>query len=453
MKSFDQAFPPLTYFFFNLGCPKNLEDAERAAYELDSRGWKEVSDPSLAYLLVITTCAFIPGAEEESVGEILRVIEGKQEWQKLAVLGCLVSREGRVLPGLFPEVDCFMDVGSMRSLAVRPEIQPDKAGKFTGRAKLMERPEIPGRRLFSPPHLAYLKIAEGCSNHCSYCIIPSLRGGLKSRDPEGILDEAESLSRLGVKEIVIIAQDTSSWGHDLRGNYDLESLLRRMKEIVGDMWLRLMYLHPAHIDPDSLLELIGEGVILPYLDIPVQHASDSILKRMGRGYRSRDLNRIFDTLRSGPESMVLRTTVMVGFPGENRDDYSELVSFMERFEFDHAGVFEFAPMRGTPAASLKPPVPEEESRFRRDEIMDLQMDISQSRLSRLENRRLEILVDETIQAGMRPAEHIWGAGRYYGQCYEIDGVCYLSGRMYQQGSMVTAEVRSTDPYNLFCYLE
>jgi ribosomal protein S12 methylthiotransferase len=451
MKNYRKAYTAGTFFFFNLGCPKNIEDAERVASRLKERGWEEVSDPSHASLLVVTTCAFIPEAEEQSVEEIIRVASAKEKWQKLAVLGCLVSKEDGALYDLFPEVDCFLDVEHMKSLADRAEIGCEEDLEFDP-LWVRERLAVDGRRLFTPPHLAYLKIARGCSNHCSYCIIPSLRGELRSRSPESVLREVEELARLGIKEIVIIAQDSSSWGFDREGDENLTGLLKRIKDVAGDIWLRLMYLHPAHIDPVELLHLVDEGVILPYLDIPVQHASDFILRRMDRGYGSEYLKRIFGIMRSEHESLVLRTTVMVGFPGEREEDFLELIGFLERFEFDHVGVFEFAAMPGTKAADMESAVKVEESRFRKDEILDLQMDISQSRLSRLQNRRLELVVDEVIPPEMKPADSIWGIGRYYGQCYEIDGVAYLSGNKAEVGSSIYSTVKSVDAYNLFCEL-
>lgn len=444
MKGSKPAAVPGTYFFFNLGCPKNIVDAERIAAALEGVGWRESTSPQKASLLVVTTCAFISPAVEESVEEIIRVGRMKGEGQRLAVIGCLVSREGDALNGLLPEVDLFLSVDAMDDLAGR-------AAGWLGR-----RPESRGagpplavRKTFTPPHIAYLKVSEGCSNRCSYCTIPSIRGELRSRAEEEILKEVEMLSAAAVRELVIVAQDTSAWGFDSASGGDLYGLLERIRSAFGEGWIRLMYLHPAHLRAEPLVSLIGRGIISPYLDIPIQHASDRILESMGRGYRRSDLERIFGGLRSGAEQLVLRTTVMVGYPGERKEDFLELLDFMEEISFDHVGVFVYSRERGTSAASLAARVPEGEAARRRDEALELQMDLSHERLAARVGESIEVLVDAFAEEGERPVPGVWGTGRFYGQAYDVDGVTFLSGRRCAVGSFVTACAYRAEAYDLY----
>ncbi|UCF06213.1 MAG: 30S ribosomal protein S12 methylthiotransferase RimO [bacterium] len=434
---------PETYYVFNLGCPKNLVDAEVMATRLEEAGWGAVSDPEDASLLVVTTCAFIAQAEEESIEEILRISSAKGRRQRLVVAGCLVSREREELKNLLPEVDLFLAVDEMATL---PERLVQTAGRMGRRGV---RPY--GRRiLFTPPHLAYVKIADGCSNHCSYCTIPSIRGELTSLGREGILEETSCMVSSGVKELAIVAQDTGAWDMERGAGSGLYGLLRDIGEVVGEaVWIRLMYMHPAHVDLKQLVALFTADAICRYLDIPIQHVSDSLLERMGRGYGKRDLVRIFDYLRSRVEGLVLRTTVMVGFPGETEENHRELIGFLEDYAFDHVGIFVYSPEAGTEAASLGDRVPVTEAQSRRDEVLDIQMDISHERLQSLVGSAERVLVDGLLPAEERPLPGVWGIGRYYGQAYEIDGVTFLSGTAREVGSFVTAQIDDAQAYDLF----
>jgi len=456
----NSSHPQNSYFFFNLGCPKNLVDAERTAARLEEAGWRGVGSPRDASLLIVTTCAFIAKAEEESINEILRLATQKEEWQWLVVLGCLVTREGAALQRLLPEVDLFLGIEEMEQLSERlgSIVLDRRAGGGAG---------IGERILFTPSHLAYLKIAEGCSNHCSYCLIPSMRGELRSRDRDEILGEAAHLVEAGVRELVIIAQDTGAWRCEYTtgsgrtrsprleggssppsGEWTLYDLLEDLST-VGAEWLRLLYLHPAHIDVERLLALIESGAICPYLDIPVQHASDRILDLMGRGYTRADLHRIFGTLRTRSERIVLRTTVMVGYPGETDSDFEELLHFLDEISFDHVGVFTFSPEKGTKALSQGPSVEEEERCRRRDEVLALQMDISHERLAARVGTVERILVDEVLGETERPSPSVWGTGRFYGQAYEVDGFTYLSGTVRDPGTFVSVYIYNANAYDLF----
>jgi ribosomal protein S12 methylthiotransferase len=392
----------------------------------------------------VTTCAFISRAEEESVNEILHIASIKKDWQRLAVLGCLVSREGSELERLLGEVDIFLAVDEMDMLPER--ISGTETGTKTG---VSAGSAAAHRKLFTAPHLAYLKIAEGCSNHCSYCMIPSIRGELRSRTAEEIVREAGFLAGAGVKELVVVAQDTGAWGRDTGGCGDLPELLESVSRVFLPGWIRLMYLHPAHIDPGPIVDLIEGGVICPYLDIPIQHVSDSILTRMGRGYGRADLERLFGVLRSPSVDIALRTTVMVGFPGETEDEFDELLRFLERVRFDHVGVFTYSDEEGTAAASMGYKVSDSQARGRKEELLDFQMDISHERLAARVGRTETVLVDEVLQAGEKPGPDVWGTGRMAGQAYEIDGVAFLEGSAVETGSFIDARIRKAEAYDVF----
>ena len=447
---------PGTYFFFNLGCPKNLVDAECAASRLEDAGFREALMPAEASLLVVTTCAFISSAMEESVDEILRVGAAKKRGQLLAVLGCLVSREGKSLGKLLPEVDLFCDVREMQLLPekVAAWYRGQGEARGAGPAPSPDRTDVRGscgaaaRKLFTPAHLAYLKIADGCSNRCGYCMIPSIRGDLVSKSKADILAEAAALAAAGVKELNVVAQDTTAWGFDRGRTESLYDLLEELADTARFEWIRLMYLHPAHVDLDRLVPSIRGGAICPYVDIPIQHASDAVLTRMGRGYAKKDLYALFERLRSAHDDIVVRTTVMVGFPGETERDFRELVDFLQELSFDHVGVFTYSAERGTKAYRFSARVPEKKALERRDELLDIQMDISQERLNARLGSEIKILVDSTLPRDERPYPSLRWVGRFYGQAYEIDGVTYLKGAVGGAGSFVHARVCEAQAYDL-----
>lgn len=426
-----------TYSFFNLGCPKNLVDAERVAARLEEMGWREAAGPGTAALLVVTTCAFISSAIEESIEEILRVGSAKRPGQTLAVLGCLVSREAEALRKLIPEVDIFCDVGEMLSLPDRIAPPPRSGARANA-----------GRKLFTPPHLAYLKISDGCANRCSYCMIPAIRGGLASRSKSEILEEVSGLAAAGVKELTVVAQDTTAWGLDRGGSESLYDLLEAIADRGLFEWIRLMYLHPGHINVERLVPLIRGGAICPYLDIPIQHASDAILERMGRPYTRRDLESLFARLRSSIDDLVLRTTVMTGFPGETERHAGELADFLEEISFDHVGVFVYSPEAGTRAMELRGRVPARVALERRDNLLGMQMDISHERLNGRLGSEVDVLVDVALPADERPRRGVAWAGRFYGQAFDVDGVTYLTGNVEAPGAFVRARIVEAQAYDL-----
>ncbi|MCD6380629.1 30S ribosomal protein S12 methylthiotransferase RimO [bacterium] len=436
-----------TFFFFNLGCPKNIVDAQRVVDRLVVAGFREALVAEEADLIVLTTCAFIQAAEQESVDEILRIGEAKNEGQVFAVLGCLVSREADKLAGLFPEVDIFIPAADMEKLPERLA----REGLITGPnlSDLACQGEVIPKKLFTPPHLAYLKVADGCSNNCTFCLIPKLRGSLISRGKNEIISEALGLSEKGVRELVVVAQDTGVWGRDLNSDRKLCDLLEDISSVVNSEWIRLMYLHPAHINIEKLVRLLSEGMILPYLDIPIQHVSTRLLREMGRGYGRDYLERLFDRLRSRIDGLVIRTTVMVGFPGETSEEFNELIDFIERYRLDHVGVFGFSPEEGTRAYNFDGMIGQETIIKRREMITDIQMDISTEHLAKREGTVEKVLVDEILDSSQRPAEGVWGEGRFYGQAYQIDGVVFLSGKRVELGELVIVFFKQKTAYDMF----
>ncbi len=435
-----------SFYFINLGCPKNLVDAEGVAAKLERWGFVPSADLESSGLVVITTCSFIRAAMEESVDVILSAASKMKDGQVLAVLGCLVSREGRKLEGLLPEVDLFVPVPRMGEL---PALLREKGLFSEIKPPSDDCGEALQRRLFTPDHIGYLKIAEGCRNRCAYCMIPSIRGELVSRKSEEILKESARLKERGVKELIVIAQDTGSWGLDTDSTEDLFGLLSRIDEVVRPPWVRLMYLHPASIDIDGLEFLLRERKILRYLDIPIQHASSGVLKAMGRGYGRNYLERLLDRLKSGFDDLVLRTTVMVGFPGETERDFAELVDFLEKYEIDHAGVFEYSPERGTKAYRFPGMVDEGTKNERKELIEEIQMDIFTDHFVQKTGTRETVLVDEVFQPGEGPRDDVWGAGRFYGQAFEIDGVVFLTGEDKEPGKFVNVRLESVQGYDIF----
>lgn len=445
MKEAAKLSPPGRFYFVNLGCPKNLVDAEVVASLLENDGWQSSESMEDADLIVITTCAFIEPAVVESIDTILSVAASKKEGQRIAVLGCLVSREKGKLEKLLPEVDYFLDVSEMFNL--REIVSPAKRLK----GSLAGRYEYAGRRstLFTPGHMAYLKISEGCSNHCSYCLIPSIRGEHRSFVREDLIDEAKRLSERGVKELVVVAQDTAAWGKDIYGDYGLPQLLREIASSTDFHWIRLMYLHPMHMDVDAVIDLISDGVIIPYLDIPIQHASDRVLRDMRRGYDRHKLEALFSRLRRKVPQLVLRTTVMVGFPTETWEDFLELLSFIDENPFEHLGAFVYSKEEKTPAACINGVVSSEEAQERLQQLLDVQMDISQQRLSAMSGKEVDVIVDSILKENERPQSGFDYASRYYGQAYEIDGLTYLAGENIRVGDIVRARVTEFNPYDLF----
>lgn len=419
----------------SLGCPKTRVDTERLLAGLGP--FTPVDDPAAADVVFVNTCGFIAPAVEESVSCLLDLAEriaGASPRPLLVAAGCLVSRYPRELSPELPEVDLWLPLERMNEW-------PGLIHGALGREA--ETVHGLGRVLSTPPGTAYLKVAEGCRHACAFCTIPSIRGPLKSRPLPELLAEARELLAAGVKELVLVAQDLTDWGADLGEKGGLARLVSSLAGLDGLDWLRLMYLYPAGLTEGLLRELAGLGApLLPYFDVPLQHADPEILKSMGRPLAG-DPRKVVDRIRSVFPEAALRTSLIVGYPGETPARFRALARFVSEVRFDHLGVFAYCPEEGTPAAGLPGQVSEKIKAGRREELMGLQAAISGERLSAWLGRRTTVLVDAP--------EPDWPGlfvGRTWFQAPEVDGVTYVSGQGAAPGMMVEAEVVETKTYDL-----
>ncbi|OPY66001.1 MAG: Ribosomal protein S12 methylthiotransferase RimO [Syntrophorhabdus sp. PtaU1.Bin050] len=398
----------MNFKIISLGCPKNLVESEYIAHRLEQAGHtlSETCDT-----VIINTCAFIADAARESIETILQEAADKDgKGKRIVVTGCLVERYREKLPELLPEVDLFTGRGFY------PEIGRliSETGFFLNETGFKDT--YPRKVLTSPPS-AYLKIQEGCNNRCTYCTVPDIRGPLRSRPLEDIAEEFRYLLGQGFKEINVIGQDITSFGRD--SGSGLKALLRLLLNVQGDYFLRLLYLHPRGID-DELIDIIGhENHIVPYLDIPIQHSEDHILRLMGRGYTRDDLESLLGRIRGSVPDITLRTTVIVGFPGESDEEFSGLCDFIKTWEFDMLGAFTYSREEGTPASKLKGHMRKPVKQARYNAIMAIQKDVSKRRLKRLEGRTVRVIVEGQ--------ERPYMVGRLLTQAPDIDGIAFVKG--------------------------
>ncbi len=391
----------------SLGCPKNRTDTEKLLARLVEHGAEIVLSPEEADLILVNTCAFIRPAVRESIDTVLELAERKRPGQRLAVIGCLVARYGKEVLEAFPEADLFCGIEAYR----RPEV-------FFEDSRLLvlcpQGPETTGRVLTESPFYAYLKVTEGCRHACSFCTIPRIRGPLRSRPEEELLAEARRLVSEGVREIILVGQDVSAYGLD-RKERALPRLIKRLlSEVSGSFRLRLLYLYPEGITLELLGLFAEESRLAPYADLPVQHAHPEILRRMRRPYRAGGILDLVDRLREARPEIGLRTSVIVGFPGEGEEEFSTLLEFLRKARFDHLGAFVFYPEEGTRAAGFSPRVPHREAVRRRHRVMVLQREISRENLRRRVGSEDLVLVTGYDARG-RPVGH---AGF---QAPEVDG--------------------------------
>jgi len=376
----------------SLGCPKNLVDSEVMLGLLLEAGHQLV-DPDEAEVVIVNTCAFIRDAEREAEAVISEILENKGN-RKLIVAGCLPQRRGEELLRRFPGIDALIGVNEfLRIDRIVEEVARDSKPLIS-----ISRPEalydhLTPRALGTPPHYAYVKIAEGCSHACSFCVIPRIRGRYRSREFESVLAEAAALAESGVKEIILIAQDTTRYGIDLYGRPMIAELLRELARIEGLRWIRLLYSYPSRIDEELLRVIAEEEKICKYLDIPIQHINDEILRRMRREGGSEAVRRAVEMAREIAPDIALRSTVIVGFPGEREEHFEELLDFISEAEFDHLGVFIFSPEEGTPAAGMEDQVPDEVKRERYEAVVEVQTAISLRKKGKMAGKRVEAVVE------------------------------------------------------------
>ncbi len=448
---------PRTYALISLGCPKNLVDSERMAGLLAHDGYEMVRSPDGADLVVINTCGFLSDARAESYGAIEEMLRLKRRGRlgRVIVSGCLAERDREALLERFPEIDQLLGVFARDEIALvcsplsreREKGVIDSLDQPAQRAVFRPAPSRPpadtGRSRLTLKHLAYLKIAEGCNRLCSFCSIPRMRGPYASKPIDQAVAEAEELAADGVRELVLVAQDTTFYGLDTFGRPRLAELLRRLDAVEGLAWIRLMYLYPMHVTDELIETIAGGSKILPYLDIPLQHVSDEVLQRMQRRVDRQGTEQLLDRLRSRIDRLVLRTTLMVGFPGETDGQFDELAEFVRRRRFERLGVFGFSSEPGTPAELLDGAVPEEVKADRRDRLMAIQQEIAFAWNASQVGRRMDIMIDQSVP-GQRNA---W-IGRSYADAPEVDGQVYVTGKRLTPGRIVPCEIVAAQGYDL-----
>lgn len=427
-----------TYCIIALGCDKNIIDAETAAKSLIDRGYTPVATPGDADVVIVHTCAFIDAAKEESISAILEAAAAKRDDASLVVSGCLAQRYGRQLTDEMPEVDLFVGVGRHDRIIDLLGSERVSVGE-AGERIVDTKNRIPS----TPPWSAFVKISEGCDNRCSYCAIPSIRGRLQSRSPADIIQEIRLLEERGLVEINLIAQDVAAYGADLGMTEGLADLLSGILDQTEVAWIRLLYLHPRHIT-DRLIDLVaGRQRILKYLDIPIQHINDAVLSAMGRKIDRAGIVRLLERLSERIDGLFLRTSLIVGFPGEGDREFGELMEFVAEGRFDHIGVFRYSRENETPASGFSGRVSKKTSKQRYNMIMSAQEGRSLSRNLRLIGTTADVLVEEACGQG-EPSVR----GRFYGQAPEVDGIVVVSGAAARPGQLVGVRFTEAYPYDL-----
>jgi ribosomal protein S12 methylthiotransferase len=432
-----------TIHFVSLGCAKNRVDTEVMLGVSDQSGFTIVEDPAEAQVIVINTCGFIGPAKEESVDTILEMSAHKASGscEKLVVAGCLSQRYPEELSRELPEVDHFL--GSSDMLKLKSVLGGAKERMLVGNpAQYTMRANDP-RVLSGQTHRAYVKIAEGCNRECSFCAIPSFRGKQRSRTIEDLVREAGILAAAGVVELNLISQDTIAYGRDLAKRESLAELLEALAEVDGIRWIRAHYLYPEKLS-DPLIEAIAQHEkVLPYIDMPLQHASDSMLRAMRRGHGGDRMRKVVERLRRAIPDLVFRTTFIVGHPGETEKDFEELRSFVEWAEFDHVGVFLYSPEDGTPSCEMDDAVDSDLAEARRAALMDVQRPISRERLDLRVGTELDVLVE-----GVSDESDLLLQGRWWGQAPEVDGSVYLANGTARAGEIRRVLVTDAADYDL-----
>jgi len=441
---------PSSFSIINLGCPKNLIDAERLAAALEGAGYRLVIDPARADLILVNTCGFIEQARQESLDAIAEMMTLRRSGscRGLVVTGCLSQRYPRLLWEQLPAVDAFLGIGGQDdivSVCRRILDGGDERPRLIRDPDTLVEADIPRKQL-TVPHSAYLKIADGCDNRCAYCAIPLIRGRYRSRKPEVLWSEARELAARGVRELNIIAQDTTDYGRDLAGEPRLAQLLDGFCAIDGLRWIRLMYTHPAHYTDDLIETVAREEKICKYLDLPLQHVCDDLLKAMNRRITGEQIEALIDKLRSAIPGVTLRTTFIVGLPGETEEHFERLLEFVDRRRFEKLGAFSYSPEQGTPAAEMAGRPKKGVADRRLDQLLRLQQRISLEHHRSLLGQELEVLVDAAISDEQWPA-----VGRSRREAPDIDGAVYLAGEGLVPGRFVRAQVKAYSEYDLFAH--
>ncbi|HCC08307.1 MAG TPA: 30S ribosomal protein S12 methylthiotransferase RimO [Clostridiales bacterium] len=431
--------------FVSLGCDKNLVDSEVMLGLINEAGYEIIQDEQEADVLVINTCAFIHDAKQESIENILELAEYKKtgNCKALIVAGCLGQRYHNEILTEMPEIDAI--VGTLAYDKIVQVIQKTLSGDKVVCLEDINKKEIEGapRIITTVGHYEFLKIAEGCYNHCTYCIIPKLRGSFRSKSMDSLVGEAEILVKNGVKELIIVAQDVTSYGVDFNGEYELPQLLRRLCKIEDLKWIRLLYCYPERISDELINTIKTEDKICKYIDMPLQHINDEILKKMGRNTTKDKIVKLITKIRLEIPDITLRTTFIVGFPGESKQNIKELREFIEETQFDRLGIFTYSEEEDTPAALLKPKVSTKEKERRKTELMQVQENIVERKATGLVGKVLEVVIEGKLQD-----EDVY-MGRTYRDTPDVDGLVFLnSDKELMVGEFVQVRITESSGYDL-----
>lgn len=433
--------------FVSLGCDKNLVDTEMMLGQLSQEGFTFTDDETEAEIIVINTCCFINDAKEESINTILEMAELKKQGtlKALVVTGCLAQRYKEEIQTEIPEVDCILGTTAIDRIveAVKSVLEGKKAGLEY--IESIHREPVYGKKriMTTGGHYAYLKIAEGCDKHCTYCIIPKIRGNFRSVPMDALVEEAKQLVEQGVKELILVAQETTLYGMDLYGRKALPELLDKLNEIPGLYWIRILYCYPEEVTQELIDAIKRNDKVCHYLDIPIQHGSDAVLKRMGRRTNEQQLREIVAKLREEIPDICLRTTLISGFPGETEEDHEAVMHFVDELEFDRLGVFTYSPEEDTPAAMLNNQIEEEIKIERRDEIMELQQEIAYDKADACIGQKLMIMIEGKV------ADENAYVGRSYKDAPNVDGYVFVNtSRELMTGDFVPVVITGSYEYDL-----
>lgn len=429
----------------SLGCDKNLVDSEMMLGMLEEKGYTFTDDESEAEAVVVNTCCFINDAKEESINTLLEMAQLKESGQLKALIaaGCLAQRYREEIQKEIPQVDAI--VGTTAVAEIVEALDEVLAGKGSNHYQDINAAPVTGakRLVTTGGHFAYLKIAEGCDKHCTYCIIPKVRGGFRSVPMESLLEEAARLAEGGVKELILVAQETTLYGVDLYGKKSLPALLHKLAQISGIYWIRILYCYPEEITDELIDTIAAEPKVCHYLDIPIQHASDNILKRMGRRTTEAELRGMIGRLREKIPDICLRTTLISGFPGETKEDFEELYNFVDEMEFDRLGVFTYSQEEDTPAAAMPEQIADKIKEARRDELMELQQEIAFEKAKDMVGRVLTVIIEGKV------ADEETYVGRTYRDAPNVDGYLFVNTTAnLMTGDFVKVLVTDANEYDL-----
>lgn len=431
----------------SLGCPKNLVDSEGALGEIAAAGHEITTDQSRADVIIVNTCGFIESARQESIEAICEALEQKQNGRckAVVVIGCLSQRFGNDLMRELPDVDVILGVGHAGKLSDAIDRALEGKRIVDNEQAPREWTEPAARIQATPPWTAYVKISDGCSNRCAYCAIPDIRGSYRSRPEDLIIDEAKRLADAGVKEIVLVGQDPTQYGEDIGKPNSLPGLVQKLNEIDKLRWIRLMYCYPTKVTPELINVVASCEKVVKYLDLPLQHGDNGILKAMNRRGSSEEYLRVIDALREKCPEIALRTSFIVGFPGETEEAFANLVAFVERIRFDRVGVFTYSREEGTPASNFNKRVPRKIAKTRYDKLMRLQQKISLEKNRSFIGKTMEVLIEGAAEDGL--------FGRTYRDAPEIDGLVYIKGDIAARpGDMIEIKITAATEYDLISFI-